>query len=171
MDEVQQQFERGVAERFFEWLLQQGGPNYSFVRRSFEAPDLVYRNDDVDLGVEITAAYYDRHHAEFLWKNGRGIDNSPVGWHGEGNPHKALAEAIIGRVIDKCKKRYGVKTLLLVEVPPGLTSAEELIELLPRSVFPQVIPFVGAYVVGRFPITCDSFGDYHVLPIKNLPGS
>jgi hypothetical protein len=171
MDEVQQQFEHGVADRFFEWFAQQGGPNYSFVRRAHEAPDLVYACNNLDLQVEITAAYYDGTHAEFLWKYARGAGNPPIGWQGVGNPHKALAQAIIDRVEAKCEKRYGLTTLLLIEVPPGLTSAEELAALLTQKVFPSVIPFAGVYVAGRFPITSNSSGGYRVLPIKELPAN
>ena len=168
---MQQQFERGVADRFFKWFVQQGGPNYSFVDRAHEAPDLVYACNNLYLQVEITAAYYDGTHAKFLWKYARGAGNPPNGWQGVGNPHKALAQAILDRVEAKCEKRYGLTTLLLIEVPPGLTSAEELAELLTQKVFPSVIPFAGVYVAGRFPITSNSSGGYRVLPIKELPAN
>src|SRR2546425_5686660 len=170
-DDVKIQFERGVADWFFEWFNALGGPSFSFLRRAGEAPDLVYGCGDSELHVEVTAGYYDGAHAEFLWEYARGRENPPIGWQGVGNPHEALAQFIVERVKAKCEKRYGVTTLLLVEVPPGLTSAEELAELLTEKVFPSEIPFVGVYVVGRFPITENSSGGYRVLTIKKLPAN
>lgn len=168
-DDVKLQFERGVADRFFEWFKAISGLSFSFTRRAGEAPDLVYGCGDGEMYVEVTSVYYDGAHAEFLWKNARGAENPPIGWEGVGNAHEALAQDIVNRVKAKCDKRYGATTLLLVEVPPVLTSAEELAELLTQKVFPPVIPFVGVYVVGRFPITSNSSGGYRVLPIKELP--
>lgn len=168
MDDVKLQFERGVADRFFEWVNAQGGPIFSFIRRAGEAPDLVYGCGIGELHIEVTAGYYDGAHAEFLWKNARGAENPPIGWQGIGNPHEALAQFIVNRVKSKCEKRYGATTLLLVEVPPGLTSAEELAELLAQKDLPSFIPFAGVYVVGRFPVTSNSSGGYRVLPIKEL---
>lgn len=169
MNDVQQNFERGVADRFFDWLSTTGGPTFEFSRRAGEAPDLIYSCGRNELSVEVTAGYYDSDHARFLWEYARGKDNRPIGWQGVGNPHEALAQAIFSRIAAKCLKRYGATTLLLVEVPPGLTSAEELDGLLAQKSFPSSIPFCGAYVVGRFPITCHSSGGYRVLPIKRLP--
>lgn len=141
-----------------------------FSHRPGIAPDLVYASDGCELQVEITAGYYDGAHAEFLWKNAYGAKDAPVVWERlDAVPaEKALAQAIVKQVSVKCKKRYGANTLLLVEVPPGITAAEALAELLTRSTFPSVIPFTGVYVVGRFPITSQSNGGYRVLPIKPL---
>jgi hypothetical protein len=171
MDDIQLQFESGVAERFFEWLGEKGGPTYSFIRRAGEAPDLVYGCNDTELHVEITCRYSDRAQAKFLWEYARGVPDPPTAWHAVGNVHEALAEDIVKGVIAKCEKRYGVTTLLLVEVPPGHTSAEKLAELLAQKLFPSVIPFVGVYVTGRFPVKEDSSGGYRVIPIKELPAN
>jgi hypothetical protein len=169
MDDVQQNFERWVADRFFDWYSATGGLTFEFSRRAGEAPDLVYSCGRNELFVEITAAYCDGDHAKFLWEYARGVPNPPVGWFGVGSPHKALIQAVVDRISAKCKKSYGGLTLLLIEIPPGHTTAENLTELLVESVFPEVIPFVGVYVTGRFPMTSTSMGGYRVLPIKALP--
>ena len=169
MDDVQQNFERGVADRFFDWLSSTGGPVFEFSRRAGEVPDLVYSCGRNELFVEITAAYCDSDHAKFLWEYARGVPNPPVGWFGVGNPDKALIRAVLDRVSANCEKDYGGLTLLLIEIPPGHTSAENLTELLAKSAFPEVIPYVGIYVTGRFPMTSTSTGGYRVLPIKALP--
>ena len=169
MDDVQQNFERGVADRFFDWFSAAGGPTFEFSRRAGEAPDFVYSCGQNELSVEVTAAYCESAHAKFLWEYARGVPDPPVGWFGVGSPDKALMRAVLDRVSAKCKKNYGGLTLLLIEIPPGHTSAENLTELLAKSVFPEVIPYVGIYVTGRFPMTSTSTGGYRVLPIKALP--
>jgi hypothetical protein len=56
---------------------------------------------------------------------------------------------------------------LLVNVPPGITSVEELTEMLLREEFPISMEFVGAYVCGWFPITPASAGGYGVITVKD----
>jgi hypothetical protein len=170
MDTAQEQFERAVADEFFEWFNAQRKTSYSYSRRGGEAPDLVYSWDGEELFVEITAGYYDNAHGAFLSKSARGASDAPAGWVGA-NPDKSLAQAIARRVNDKCSKRYGPRTLLLVNVPPGVTSAEKLSELLVQERFPDPMPFAGAYVCGRFPITTSSSGGYRILPIRDLPAN
>lgn len=166
MGDAKEKNERLVADRFFEWLIDQGGPDFTFSHRAGEAPDLVYVSDLGQLQVEVTTSYYDGLHAKFLWDFERGAENPPAGWHGVGNPHRALADDVLTRLRNKCGKRYGETTILLILIPPGLTSAEQLWELLSEETLPSVIPFLGVYVVGRFPITSESTGGYRVLAIK-----
>ena len=168
MDPLQEQFEKAVGDSFFEWLNSQIGAHYSFTRRAGQAPDLVYMWDGKELFVEVTGAYYDGSHAAFLWKSARGTKDAPAGWTGV-NASRALAMTIFERIAEKSKNRYGERTVLLVNVPPGVTSAEELSELLLKQSFPLETPFVGIYVVGNFPITTHSSGGYRVIPIKELP--
>ena len=94
MDDVQQNFERGVADRFFDWFSETGGPTFEFSRRAGEAPDLVYSCGRNELAVEVTAAYCDSDHAKFLWEYARGVPNPPVGWFGVGSPDNALIRAV-----------------------------------------------------------------------------
>jgi hypothetical protein len=167
MDPLQEQFERGVGDRFAEWLSTSAGTSCTFLRRADRAPDLVYSFKGAELFVEVTAAYYDGKHAEFLWKGAREEANAPEGWFGVA-PAESLAAAIRARITNKSKKRYGSNTLLLVEVPPGITSAEKLTELLASTACPSDGPFVGIYVAGTFPMSLESTGGYRVVAIKPL---
>ena len=167
MDPLQEQFERGVGDRFAEWLSIATGAPCTFLRRADRAPDLVYSFKGTDLFVEVTAAYYDGTHAEFLWKGAREEANAPEGWVGV-SPAESLAAAIRSRITNKSKKRYGPNTLLLIEVPPGITSVEKLTELLSSTPCPSDAPFVGIYVAGTFPISLESTGGYRVLPLKPM---
>ena len=81
---------------------------------------------------------------------------------------------IFARLVNVARSKgltFSPRTLLLVNVPPGVTSAEKLSELLVQERFPDPIPFAGAYVCGRFPITTSSCGGYRVLPIRDLPAN
>lgn len=169
MDPLQAQFEQSVGDRFASWLSARSGKLCSFLRRADRAPDLVYSFDGRELFVEVTAAYYDAPHAAFLWKGARGAPDAPAGWSGV-NPSKSLAEAIATRIREKSKKFYGENTVLLIEVPPGVTSAEDLQELLAPFQLQRDAPFVGIYVVGNFPITGSSPGGYRVLPLMSNVG-
>lgn len=117
--------------------------------------------------MEITAAYYDDSHAAFLWKAARGAVDAPPVWSGV-NSDKSLATAIAKRVDEKSKKQYGENTVLLIEVPPGVTSVESLANLLVRQPLSSQTPFTGIFVVGNFPITTSSAGGYRVIPIKPI---
>lgn len=167
MDQVQADFEQGVGDRFAQWLSMASGTPCLFLRRADRAPDLIYSFRGKELLVEVTASYYDGAHAAFLWKGVRGAVDAPVGWSGV-NPHTSLAAAITERVTAKSKKRYGANTVLLIEVPPGVTSAERLAKLLASQPVLADTPFTGIYVVGRFPITERSSGGYRVIPIKPM---
>lgn len=167
MDQLKEQFERGVGDRFADWLSTSTGASCTFLRRADRAPDLVYFFKGAELFVEITAAYYDGEHAKFLWNGARKQTNAPEGWFGVA-PTDELAAAIKTRIRNKSKKRYGSNTLLIVEVPPGITSAEKLTELLAGTACSSDTPYVGIYVAGTFPISSESAGGYRVLPIKPL---
>jgi hypothetical protein len=167
MDPIQEKFERSVGDSYIEWLNTETGSQYFFVDRPVRAPDLRYSSNGVELLVEITAAYYDNAHAAFLWKGFRGAKDAPDRWTGV-DPNKSLSAAISDRIAEKSKKRYGNNTVLLIEVPPGVTSAEDLAALLREQLVKCKTPFVGIYVVGRFPITPRSSGGYRVIPIKEL---
>ena len=167
MDPLQAQFEQGVGDRFAAWLSSTSGEPCTFLRRADRAPDLVYFFKRFELLVEVTAVYYDHEHAAFLWKGARDAPDAPDRWAGE-SPHESLAAAIRSRIFDKSKKRYGSNTVLLIEVPPGLTTAERLMSLVERQPHTAETPFVGIYVVGTFPISTYSAGGYRVLPIKSM---
>lgn len=167
MDPLQQDFERGVGDRFAEWLAHTSNETCTFLRRADHAPDLVYAYGGKELLVEVTAAYYDSAHAAFLWKGAKGAPDAPAGWSGV-NPDKSLATAIAVRITSKSTKRYGANTILLIEVPPGVTSAERLEFFLSNSTLPYETPFTGIYVVGRFPITTESAGGYRVITVKPM---
>ena len=168
MDPIQEQFERSVGEEFFEWFNKKYHTDYFYVGRPDEAPDLHYSSSDrKDIFVEITGAYYDAKHSTFLWKSIRGVKNAPDSWAGA-EPNKKLANDIRECIKIKSNKRYGSNTILLVVVPPGVTTAEDLKVLLENNISILNSPFMGIYAAGTFPITKLSKGGYRVITIKKL---
>ena len=169
-ENMKEQLEQSVGDTFFEWLNIQRRTNYCFSRRAGEAPDLVYADGDKELFVEVTTAYAHKDHAEFLWKNASGARNAPEVWDGI-EPDRSLAQEVVNLIANKSKKRYGNNCILLVNIPPGVTPEGELLVLLTGAPLPAPVdlPFVGVYVVGRFPVR-DPFytGGYGVIPIKEL---
>lgn len=167
MEELKKQFERGVADRFFNCLKYQGGPGFSFSRAG-ERPDLVYVNGAYELPIEITEACFDNKQTEFLWRLARGPEDPDLCLVSVGNPDEALANSIVERVHTKCRKGYDEKTIVLIEVPPGHTTAENLEKLLvqKKQDFPPVIPLQGVYVTGRFPLQDDGSDGYRMFAIK-----
>src|ERR1035437_1531836 len=135
---IQDQHERSIGDAFFEWFNAGRGTSFTFLRRGGDAPDLVYGADRAELGVEITGAYYDADHGAFLWKSARGAPDAPGSWFGV-NPDQSLASAAVKCIQAKCAKRYGSNTLLLVNIPPGTTSVEELERRLSQLVLPSVV--------------------------------
>lgn len=167
MDPLQEQFEKSNGDLLIEWINEKYNTSYVFSRRVGEAPDLVYASENEKLFMEVTAAYYDGPHAKFLWDGARDTEAEIEPWFGV-NPDASLAEEINNRILKKSNIQYGNNCLLLVVVPPGLTTAEELESLLDTENLSSKSPFIGIYVAGRFPITTDSAGGYRVLQVKEF---
>jgi hypothetical protein len=167
MNEFQERNERAIGECFIEWLNSRKKTAYRFKTRPDRAPDLIYTSASNELFIEVTAAFYNYEHARFIRKGERGEADAPERWTGI-NANESLINEIHNCIIKKAQKRYGKDTLLLIEVPPGVTSAEELSELLELQQFPKDSPFAGIYVVGNFPIKNDSIGGFRVIPIHEL---
>ena len=166
MESLKEVVELASGNAFIQWLNEEKGTNYSFFGRADRAPDLVYKDGDKVLEIEHTAAYYDGSHAKFVWDGARKDDDVIGPWIGC-DPHDALASEIKNRISEKSKKDYGKDCILLIEVPPGVTSIEELRARLRN--FSEILDenkFKGVYVAGRFPMTSRSYGGYHVIEIK-----
>ncbi len=170
MDASQLQHERAVGDRLVAWLNTRYGRKFDFSGRGREAPDLLYSDGDRTLGVEVVGVYYDPAHAKMLWQNAREVPGASDNWLGK-DPDQNLAQGIRTQIEKKCGKAYGPDCVLLVNVPPGLTTKEELGVLLERISIPQPCPFVGVFVAGTFPMSTSSVGGYHVFPLVDLPAN
>jgi hypothetical protein len=167
MNELQEKNERAVGESFIGWFNSENGTEYRFKGRPERAPDLIYVSGSKELYLEVTSAFYNKEHAKFIWKSARGESDAPNGWTGM-NANESLVYAIHNCITKKAQKRYDKETLLLVEVPPGVTGAEELTSLLNLQKFSDNLPFIGIYIVGEFPIKKGSTGGFRVIPIQEM---
>lgn len=168
MDQIQEQFERSVGEEFFEWFNEEYHTDYSYVGRPEKAPDLHYSSSErKDIFVEITGAYYDSNHSTFLWKSIRKVKDAPDFWAGV-DANKKLANDIRECIKAKTNKRYGPNTILIIVVPPGVTTVEDLKVLLENEISISNKFFIGIYVAGTFPITKSSNGGYRVITVKKI---
>ncbi len=166
METLKEKVELASGNAFIDWFNNKYRTNYSYHGRAGEAPDLIYSDNKSELTIEHTGAYYDSSHASFIWKGARSTEEITEPWIGC-NPDDNLAKEIRNRIEEKSIKDYGKNCILLIEVPPGVTAAEDLEKrLLTLPTLQGGERFLGIYVAGRFPITSNSSGGYRVIAIK-----
>jgi hypothetical protein len=159
MDETQRRHELAVGYEFMRWFNQVNGKQFTYDNRPHEAPDLRYVDGNQILNIEITDAYYDKEIAEMQWKTARKEEDAPQGWIG-GDFDRMLVSNINAGIAKKCRNDYGKDCVLVVAVRPGLTSAEEMEEMLSEIKVPEKTPFTGIYLTGDFPWTDSSRGGF-----------
>lgn len=164
MDATQEKHERAVGESFVGWYNAQNGTAFAYQGRPSEAPDLRFTDGDQELLLEIADSYYDKRDAELKWKNAREVSGAPKAWYGV-NMDAALTEHINTVIADKCGKNYGPRCILIVNVSPNLTTAEELEPLLKILKVPAHA-FQAIYVTGGFPQSSQSAGGYRCWKIS-----
>jgi hypothetical protein len=155
MDDIQTEHERAVGDRFIAEFNRLEGANYVFERRGDPIPDLIYRDGDSRIGIEITSCYYNSHDAKVQWQNARGLPDAPWCWSGV-DFDQALIADINKRIQVKCGKPYGPDCFLLVYVNPSLTTYEDMERLMPDINIPQQHPFAEIWLVGNFGVNATS---------------
>jgi hypothetical protein len=159
MDEAQEKFERTVGDAFVRWHNESIGSAFVFSHKPVEVPDLVYRDGEEILSLEITSAYYDRRDAQFWWQNLRKHPDAPGGWGGKDMDEALLAD-VSRRINDKCQKNYGENCFLIVYIHPSMTLKEEVDDLLHALEVPEKNFFAGVFLTGHFPMSTRSWGGY-----------
>jgi len=169
MDATQLAHERAVGDKLVEWLNERDGTSFAFSHREREAPDLVFRDEEALVRVEVVGAYYDESDAKLLWKTARGQPDAPGGWAGT-NFDAALLRNVQLQIEKKCGKAYGPGCLLLITVHPALTTAAIMQDLLDRIVLPAIMPFAGVFLAGEFPGGVASRSGYHAWELSDRGG-
>ena len=149
MDRVQEQHERAVGDAFVDWYNKLHGAAYQYYGRGAEPPDLVYTFGTAELLLEVTGSYYDADQATMVWQNARAITDAPDFWICK-NPDQKLVDNITMRLEKKSSKVYPSGCVLVVEVTPDVTTAEEFVDLMSAIHVPARNPFAGIYVGGFF---------------------
>jgi hypothetical protein len=161
MDPTQEQHEQAIGAAFIEWYNRQCGTTFRYHSRGADPPDLVYRSEDRKMLLEITAAYYNADNAAMLWQNARGVSGAADRWMSKG-PDQKLIGSINAGLAKKCEKLYPANCVLVVNIYPDLTSAEELNTLIHQIKVPVNHSFDAIYLTGIFPTSSDgSPGGYH----------
>lgn len=155
MDNTQIQHEREVGDALIAELNRKQGKQYKFYRRGDEGPDLIYRYENSEIGLEIVSCYYDSNEAMFQWQNARNLSDAPRSYSGV-DFSSNLVTNINDALEDKCAKDYGPNCLLCVYIRAGLTTFKNMNYLLPTIKVPSEHKFVGIYLVGYFGVNNDS---------------
>ena len=164
MDDVQKQHERAIGDDFINWFNSQNESNFSFSSRGDPAPDIIYKDKNRILKIEVVGSYYDENDAELKWKIARRRPDTPKRWAGV-NFDEDLLRNINGAIEEKCSKSYGAKCILLVYISPPLTTDNEVEDMLPRVDIPKQVPFAAIYLTGIFGRSKNSTGGYRVWPL------
>src|SRR2546425_860197 len=101
MDDLQRVHERTVGDSFIRWYNHAHGRRFLFNSHPREAPDLLYRDSEECLQIEVSQAYYDADDAAMKWKGARGDPDAPQGWDGI-NFNDALIQHVSKIIVGKC---------------------------------------------------------------------
>jgi hypothetical protein len=160
-DSLKQQVERAIGDSFIEWLNRMTGSNFQFECVGANPPDLVYRDGDKTLPVEVSTSYYHKEDAIMRWKHARRDPTAPTKWSKPLNePDQRLIADINKRIDEKCLGKHDSGTVLVIEIYPAITTKVEFEELKDSIAIPNSIPFTAIYVAGDFPHSHDGPGGY-----------
>jgi hypothetical protein len=167
MDPIQAQHELAVGERLITALNHEEGSAYKFLERGNDAPDLIYSDGGLRLGIEVGTVYYHSKDAELRWKGARSKTDAPTSWGMNAEevmrwgfePDANLMLSLQKLLNAKCQKYYGDNCWLLISLYPNLTSWEEFEELLRTFEPPAAHRFKRILIAGTFPFTFSITGE------------
>ena len=149
MDEMQEKHERGVGDDFIKWYNIKHSTVFVYHDRGADPPDLIYRDGDQEMLLEITASYYGPEQAKMYWQNARRVADAPSMYMLQ-NPDQNLIEDINTRLAKKCDKPYPINCTLVLQIYPDLISAGELDVLIEEIQIPSSHSFKSIYLAGIF---------------------
>ena len=160
-ESLKQKVERAIGDEFVEWLNRTTRSNFQFDGTGANPPDLVYRDGDKVMPVEVATSYYNEEDAVMRWKHARKDRTAPTKWSKPlDEPDQRLIAGINQRIVEKCLGTHDVGTVLVIEIYPAITTSTEFEELKNTIVIPSSIPFAAIYVAGSFGCSRDGPGGY-----------
>jgi hypothetical protein len=167
-ESLKQKVERAIGDEFVEWLNRTTGSQFQFERLGANPPDLMYRDGDKTLPVEVATSYYNENDAIMRWKVARKDPTAPKKWDSpQKNPDQALIADINKQIAKKCLGKHDLGTVLVIEIYPAITTKAEFEEWKNGIAIPSSIPFAAIYAAGSFPHGSDSPGGYFCWKLAN----
>jgi hypothetical protein len=169
---LKQEVERAIGDDFVKWLNRTTGSKFQFERMGADPPDLIYRDGDKTVPVEVATSYYNEEDAIMRWKHARKDPTAPATWSDarpqaakppwehRSEPDQKLIAGINKRIAEKCRGKHDVGTVLVIQCFPSITTKVEFEERKDRIAIPSSNPFTAIYVAGSFPGHRDSLGGY-----------
>jgi hypothetical protein len=149
---LKRKVERAIGDEFVEWLNRATGSQFQFDHIGADPPDLVYRDGDKTMPVEVATSYYHDEDAIMRWKHARKDRTAPMKWGKPlDEPDQRLITGINQRIVKKCLGTHDVGTVLVAEIYPAITTKTEFEELKSSIAIPSSTPFSAIYVAGNFP--------------------
>jgi hypothetical protein len=159
-ESLKQKVERAIGDAFVEWLNRTTGSEFQFERIGANPPDLLYRDGNEALPVEVATSYYNEKDAIMRWKYARKDPTAPTKSGILINPDQELIADINKRIAAKCLDKHDLGTVLVIEIYPAITTKVEFEELKESIAIPSSIPFTAIYVAGDFGYSRDGPGGY-----------
>ena len=158
---LKQKVERAIGDEFVEWLNQTTGSDFQFDRIGVDPPDLIYRNGDTVMPVEVTTSYYNEEDATMLWKHARRDPAAPTKWKKPlDEPDQRLIAGINKRIAEKSSGAHDAGTVLVIEVYAGITTKSDFERVKSGIAVARAIPFAAIYVTGTFGSSRDGPAGY-----------
>jgi hypothetical protein len=160
-ESLKQEIERFIGDEFVEWLNRKTGSEFRFKRTGANPPDLVYRDGNKMLPVEVTMSYYNENDAIFRFKIARKDPTAPTrSVSFRTNEHQVLIANINKRIAEKCLSKHDPETVLVVGFFPEITTKAVFEAWKNGIVIPKSTPFAAIYVAGTFAGDSYSPGGY-----------
>src|SRR5438874_754255 len=100
---LKQEVERAIGDEFVKWFNRATGSEFQFDRIGADPPDLIYRDADKTMPVEVAKSYYHEDDAIMRWKHARKDRTAPAKWSKPlDEPDQRLITDINQRIGRKC---------------------------------------------------------------------
>ena len=142
--------ERFVGDRFISWYNDHHNTRFEFHEHQ-DAPDLVYRDSDAEVALEVTTAYYDKLHARILWATIRDQTSAVQEWSSCSSLNALLSEGVQSCLDAKVNKDYGPNCILIMYLDSPFPIPRNIAEIVSGASLPERSPFMKIYLTGEFP--------------------
>jgi len=98
-EELKQKVERAIGDKFVKWLNRTTGSDFQFDSIGANPPDLLYRDGDKIMPIEVATSYYAEADAKMRWGHARNDPAAPTKSGILDEPDKRLIADINQRIV------------------------------------------------------------------------